>query len=88
MKKSPKVTLGEAGAILQTASNKLTFSPESLNRLKHSDGISVKFLQNSHPSSCKSLTLKLPGGGPNGPTFKNIGYGSHMKKKMCYLECM
>ena len=34
------------------------------------------------------LTLKLPGGGPNGPTFKNIGYGSHMKNKMCYLECM
>ena len=26
------------------------------------------------------LTLKLPGG-PNGPSFKNIGYGSYMKKK-------
>ena len=34
------------------------------------------------------LTLKLPGGGPNGPTFRNIGYGSHMKKKLWYLECM
>ena len=34
------------------------------------------------------LTLKLPGGGANGPTFKIIGYGSHMKKQMCYLECM
>ena len=35
------------------------------------------------------LTLKIPGGGgPNGPTFRNIGNGSHMKKNIWYLECM
>ena len=33
------------------------------------------------------LTIKLTGGGANGPTFMNIGYGSHMKKKRWYLEC-
>ena len=34
-----------------------------------------------------TLTLKLlEGGGANGPTFRNIGYGSHMKKKNVVFE--
>ena len=32
------------------------------------------------------LSLKLQwGGGANDPTFRNSGYGSHMKKKMWYV---